>query len=89
MPTLNTKRPKAISVSLGGKRLVTSSGAKTSAALRTGYIQVHPDPTCKLYLCMESGRYVVRGLDHGGRLIKRVLTTNSIIEARILFSCMK
>lgn len=85
--TVFTIRPK--SISLTGKRLNNDSGEKTIYALRLGYIQLHPDPTVKLYLCMEDDKYVIRGYNERRKIVHKILSVATISEARKMLACMK
>jgi len=78
-----------IPCSLTGNRLTNLAGEKTIYALRLGYIQLHPDPTSHLYLCMEDDKYVIRGYNEKRKIVHKILSVATISEARKMLACMK
>lgn len=83
-----TIKPKSLKSS-SYKPLTNLAGEKTLHALRLGYIQLHPDPTVKLYLCVEDDKYVIRGYNEKRKMVHKILSVSTITEARKMLACMK
>jgi hypothetical protein len=69
--------------------LVTKTGLKTKDAIKLGYIQCHPDPSCKLYLSWDYDRFIILGYNSEGKAVSKKLKTTSIIQARKELKCMR